>query len=89
MFLSKAERDFLLQRGEPSKNQQRYIRYKLWGKIKHFYNSELPLLIEQGYMVAGVAANSCGVTAGCYGSCSTLQLGKAELCTTAKACKLM
>ncbi len=33
-------------------------------KIKHFYNSELPLLIEQGYMVAGVAPNSCGVAAG-------------------------
>jgi hypothetical protein len=64
LFLTKAERDFLPQRGEISKNMQRYIRYKLRKKIKHFYNSRLPLLIDQGYIIAGVAANSCGVAAG-------------------------
>jgi len=64
LFLSKAERDFLLQRGEISKNLQRYIRYKLRKKIKHFYNRRLPLLIDQGYIIAGVAANSWGVAAG-------------------------
>jgi hypothetical protein len=63
LFLSKAERDFLLQRQEINKNQQRYIRYKLRRKIKHFYNNELPLLIEHGYIVAGGAANDCGVAA--------------------------
>ena len=65
MFLTKAERDFLLQRGEINKNQQRYIGYKLRRKIKHFYESELPLLLEQGYItVAGsVADNSCGMAA--------------------------
>jgi hypothetical protein len=60
------ERDFLLQRGEINKNQQRYIRYKLRRKIKHFYNNELPLLIEHGYIVAGMAAISCGVAAGSH-----------------------
>jgi hypothetical protein len=64
LFLTKAERDFLLQRGEISKNLQRYIWYKLRKKIKHFYNSRLPLLIEQGYIIASVAANTSGVAAG-------------------------
>ena len=63
MFLSKAERDFLRQKGVISKNQQRYIRYKLRRKIKHFCNSELPLLIDQGYITPDVAANSYGVAA--------------------------
>jgi hypothetical protein len=63
LFLSKAERDFLRQKGVISKNQQRYIRYKLRRKIKHFCNSELPLLIDQGYITPDVAANSYGVAA--------------------------
>ena len=60
MFLSKSERNFLLQREDTDKNQQRYIRYKLRRKIKHFYYNELPLLVEQGYISAAsdVAANS-------------------------------
>ena len=50
------------------KNQQRYIRYKLRRKIRHFYDSELPLLVEQGYISAAgdVAANSCSVAAGSH-----------------------
>lgn len=50
------------------KNKQRYIRYKLRRKIKHFYDDELPLLVEQGYITvaSSVAANSCSVAAGSY-----------------------
>jgi hypothetical protein len=59
-FLSKAERDYLLQIRELTKTQQRYIRYKLHRKIKQFYGIELPLLIDKGYIVA---ANDCGVAA--------------------------
>ena len=66
MFLSKTERDFLLNTGrEISKAQRRYIRYKLRRKIKQFYDVELPLLVDKGYIVnnngSGVAANDYGV----------------------------
>jgi hypothetical protein len=62
-LLSQAECDFLLQKGEISKNQQRYIRYKLRRKIKPFYDNELPHLIEQGNITCrgSVAANNCGL----------------------------
>jgi len=50
LFLSQAERDFILQAKELSKTQQRYIRYKLRKKVKQFYNKELPLLINKGYI---------------------------------------
>jgi hypothetical protein len=70
LFLSKAERDFLLQREEMDKNKQRYIRYKLRRKIKQFYDVELPLLVDKGYIVnnngSGVAANDYGVAAGSH-----------------------
>jgi hypothetical protein len=65
VFLTKTERDLLLQSREFSKTQQRYIRYKLNRKIKQFYGIELPLLIDKGYIVA---ANSCGVAAGSHAS---------------------
>jgi len=42
-FLSKTQRDFLLQKGDINKTQQRYIRYKLRKKIKQFYDNQLPL----------------------------------------------
>ncbi len=65
MFLSKAERDFLLNTGrEISKTQQRYIRYKLRRKLKQFYGVELPLLIEKGYVITSVAANTNAVASG-------------------------
>jgi hypothetical protein len=52
LFLSKSERDFLLNSGrESSKAQQRHIRYKLRRKIKQFYDVELPLLVDRGYIV--------------------------------------
>jgi hypothetical protein len=65
LFLSKAERDFLLSIGrEISKTQQRYIRYKLRRKLKQFCGVELPLLIEKGYVITSVAANTNAVAAG-------------------------
>jgi hypothetical protein len=64
-LLSKLERDLLLNTREINKTQQRYIRYKLRKKIKQFYNVELPLLIEKGYVI-GVAANTNGVAAGSH-----------------------
>jgi hypothetical protein len=51
-LLTQTERDYLLQRREIGKPQQRYIRYKLHKKIKQFYEIELPLLMEKGYIVA-------------------------------------
>ena len=51
MLLSQAEKDFLLQTKELSKTQQRFIRYKLRKNVKQFYNNELPLLINKGYIV--------------------------------------
>jgi hypothetical protein len=65
LFLSKTERDFLLNTGrEISKTQQRYIRYKLRRKLKQFYGVALPLLIEKGYIMTSVAANTNAVAAG-------------------------
>ncbi|MDQ3836927.1 MAG: hypothetical protein M3270_08345 [Thermoproteota archaeon] len=46
MFLTKAERDLLVQREGMDKNKQQYVRYKLRRKIKHFYDNELPLLVQ-------------------------------------------
>jgi hypothetical protein len=70
LFLTKAERDLLLQREEMAKNKQRYIRYKLRRKIKQFYDIGLPLLVDKGYIVnnngSGVAANDYGVAAGSH-----------------------
>jgi hypothetical protein len=70
LFLTKAERDLLLQREEMAKNKQRYIRYKLRRKIKQFYDVELPLLVDKGYIVnnngSGVAAYDYGVAAGSH-----------------------
>jgi hypothetical protein len=70
LFLTKAERDFLLQREQNEKNRQRYIRYKLRRKIKHFYDNELPLLVDKGYIVnnngSGVPVNDYGVAAGSH-----------------------
>jgi hypothetical protein len=67
LFLSKAERDLLLNTGrEISKTEQRYIRYKLRRKIKQFYGVELPLLIEKGDVITSVAANTNSVAAGCH-----------------------
>ena len=63
MFLTRAERDFLLQSEGMNRNKQRYIRYKLRRKIKHFYDNELPLLVKQGYIADNVAANSSRVAA--------------------------
>jgi hypothetical protein len=64
LFLSKAEIDFLLNTGKDiSKTQQRYIRYKLRKKLKQFYGVELPLLIEKGYAITSVAANTNAVAA--------------------------
>jgi hypothetical protein len=65
LFLSKTERDFLLNTGrEISKTQQRYIRYKLRRKLKQFYGVEQPLLNEKGYIMTSVAANTNAVAAG-------------------------
>jgi hypothetical protein len=89
LFLSKAERNFFLQRQGMDKNKQRYIRHKLRRKIKHLSDNELPLLVEQGYIAGNVAANSCGVAAGSHSSHSQLQLGKKELNAIEQACKLM
>ena len=50
-LLSQAERALLSGVKEFSKTQQRYIRYKLRRKIKEFYNVELPLLMEKGYII--------------------------------------
>jgi hypothetical protein len=53
-----------------SKTRQRYIRYKLRRKIKQFYDVELPLLVDKGYIVnnngSGVGANDYGVAAGSH-----------------------
>ena len=70
LFLSKTERDFLLQTREINKTQQRYIRYKLRKKIKQFYSVELPLLSDKGYIVNNMAANDCGVATGSHGGTS-------------------
>jgi hypothetical protein len=70
LLQSQRERDFYFKEREINKNQQRYTLYKLRRKIKHFYNSELPLLIEHGYIVAGVAANDCTVAASSHGAVS-------------------
>jgi hypothetical protein len=67
-LLSQAELAFLLQTKELSKTQQRYIRYKLRRKVKQFYSVELPLLIEKGYVITSVAANTNAVAAGSHAS---------------------
>jgi hypothetical protein len=56
LFLTKAELNFLPKKEEASKTQQRYIRYKLRKKIKQFYDYDLPLLVDQGYIVRNVAS---------------------------------
>jgi hypothetical protein len=61
LFLTKAERDFLIQSEGIDRNKQRYIRYKLRRKIKHFYHNELPLLVKKGYIADDAAANSYSV----------------------------
>jgi hypothetical protein len=70
-LLTNAELDFLLQNSNFTTTQQRYIRYKLRRKIKQFFGSELPLLMDKGYISNGgvdsmVAANSCGVAVGSH-----------------------
>ena len=56
LFLTKAELNFLHKKEEASKTQRRYIRYKLRKKIKQFYDYDLPLLVDQGYIVRNVAS---------------------------------
>ena len=62
-FLTQAERNLLANTEGLSKSQQRYIRYKLRKKVKRFYDSELPLLIDKGYITTSTGITSYYCTA--------------------------
>ena len=93
MFLSKVEKAYLSGTKEFTKPQIRYIKCRLNKKLRHL-NEELisfGIIPNDILLTTAVAATkSCNsVAANCNASSTKLQLGKAELRTTAKACKLM
>jgi hypothetical protein len=50
LFLSKAEREFLMDNSVISGSYSRVIRSRLQKKLKVFVNQELPMLVEKGYL---------------------------------------
>lgn len=71
LFLTKAERDFLIQSEGIDRNKQRYTRYKLRRKIKHFYDNELPLLVKKGHIADDAVANRYSVA---YAATTTVRV---------------
>jgi hypothetical protein len=49
LFLSKAERDYLLDRDQASHDYV-CVKSRLNKKLKVFFDQELPLLLEKGYL---------------------------------------
>ena len=50
MFLSKAERDYLMANSEISGDYSRVIKSRLQKKLEVFVNQELPILVRKGYL---------------------------------------
>jgi hypothetical protein len=50
LFLSKAERDYLMANSDVSGGYSRVIKSRLQKKIEVFVNRELPILVEKGYL---------------------------------------
>ena len=56
MFLSKAERDYLLSVDRQKTNHDYVcVKSRLHKKLKAFVDQELPLLVEKGYLVNDIA----------------------------------
>jgi hypothetical protein len=66
LFLTKAERDFLLNKREFTRDQQYYLKSRLVKKIKLLFGTELPLIAKKGYLIPDdLAAFSKDLAAGC------------------------
>jgi hypothetical protein len=66
VFLTKAERDFLLNKREFTRGQQYYLKSRLLKKIKLLFGTELPLIAKIGYLIPeDLAAFSKDLAAGC------------------------
>ena len=66
MFLTKAERDLLLNKREFTRDQQYYLKSRLLKKIKLLFGTELPLIAKTGYLIPDdLAAFSKDLAAGC------------------------
>jgi hypothetical protein len=66
LFLTKAERDFLLDEREFTRDQQYYLKSRLVKKIKLLFGTELPLIAKKGYLIPDdLAAFSKDLAAGC------------------------
>jgi hypothetical protein len=50
VFLSKAERDYLLAKDQIKHHDYYCVKSRLLKKLQHFINQELPLLLEKGYL---------------------------------------
>jgi hypothetical protein len=51
LFLTKAERDFLLNRRGFTRDQQYYLKSRLVKKVKLLFGTELPLIAKNGYLI--------------------------------------
>ena len=66
VFLTKAERDFLLTKREFTRDQQYYVKSRLLKKMKFLFDTELPLIAKNGYLTPeDLAAFSKDLAAGC------------------------
>ena len=66
VFLTNAERDFLLNKREFTQDQQYYVKSRLLKKMKFLFDTELPLIAKNGYLTPeDLAAFSKDLAAGC------------------------